>query len=82
MRGLAYNSGQVPSHYQVDRRLLRVDSQVIATGAFAEIRGGRLGDMVVAVRTFRTDRYTDSRELQKVCVASDYSFRANEAPCI
>ena len=81
MRTLAYNSGQVPSRYQVDRQSLRVDSQVVASGAFAEVREGRLGDMVVAVRTLLTGRQTDHREVQKVCITSDYSFRTDEAPC-
>ena len=79
MRTLAYNSGQVPSHYLVDRQSLRVEPRVIANGAFAEVREGMLGDMVVAVRTLRTDQQADRHEVQKVCIASGYPFRANEA---
>ena len=82
MRMLAYNSGQLPSRYQVDRQLLQVDPRVTANGASVEIREGKLGGMTVAVRTFRTDRQEDYREIQKVCAASDYSFRTNESPCI
>ena len=81
MQMLAYNSEQVPSHYQVDRQSLRVDSRVIDNGASADIREGKLGGMTVAVRTLRTDRNTDHREVQKVCVASDYSSHPNQAPC-
>ena len=81
MRMLAYNSGQVPSRYQVDRQLLWVHSRVITKGAFVEIREGRLKGMAVAVRTFRTDRQGDYQEIQKVPVASDYSSHTNEDPC-
>ena len=81
MQMLAYNSGQVPSRYQVDRQSLRVDSNVIDNGASADIRAGRLGGMTVAVRTLRTDQQTDRREVQKVCVASDYSSHTNQVPC-
>ena len=81
MRMLAYNSGQVPSHYQVDRQSLQVDSRVIASGAFAEVRAGKLGGMAVAVRTLRTDRQADHFEVQKVCIASDSSSHTNEGPC-
>ena len=71
MRTLAYNSGQLPLRYQVDRRSLSVEGGVIASGAFADVREGRLGGKVVAVRTLRTDRQTDHYEAQKVCVASN-----------
>ena len=54
---------------------------MIANGAFAEVREGRLRDMVVAVRTLRADRQTDQHEAQKVSVASDHSVRANKGPC-
>ena len=81
MRMLAYDSGQVPSHYQVNRQSLRVDSRVIANGAFAEVRAGNLGGMTVAVRTLRTDRQADHCEVQKVCTASNRSSHTNEGPC-
>lgn len=71
MRSLAYNSAQVPPRYQVDPRTLRVEGDVIANGAYADVRKGRLGDRVVAVRTLRIDRQTDLHDARKVCVASD-----------
>lgn len=71
MRMLAYHSGQVPPRYQVDRQSLSVELLVIANGAFADVRAGRLGDKTVAVRTLRADRKTDNHEAQKVYVASN-----------
>jgi len=69
IRTLAYNSGQVPPRYQVDRKSLSMETHaVIANGAFADVRKGRLGDKMVAVRTLRIDRQTDRDEAQKVCV--------------
>ena len=74
MRTLAYNSGQVPPGYQVDQGSLSVDTDVIANGAYADVRIGKLGDKVVAVRTLRIDRQTDLYEARKVCVPSDELF--------
>lgn len=71
MRMLAYNSGQVPSRYQVDRQSLRVETRVIANGAFADVREGRLKGKTVAVRSLRADQQTGDREVQKVCVTSN-----------
>lgn len=70
MRMLAYNSGQVPPRYQVDRQSLSVEGDVIFNGEFVDVQEGRLGDKMVAVRTLRTDRRPDRYEVQKVCVAS------------
>jgi len=71
MRTLAYNSGQVPPRYKVDRQSLSTEARVIATGAFADVREGRLGGRAVAVRSLRTDRQTDLRDVQKVRTASN-----------
>jgi len=74
MRALAYNSGQVPPRYQVNRHSLRKDADVIANGAFADVRKGRLGGKTVAIRTLRIDRSkVGHSETRKVCVASETS---------
>lgn len=67
MRKLAYNSGQVPARYQVNRRSLSVETALIACGAFADVRKGKLGDKVVAIRTLRIDQQTDKDDSEKVC---------------
>jgi len=54
MRALAHNSGEVPLRYQVEPGSLHVEDDVIATGAFSDIRKGRLGNRTVAVKTLRT----------------------------
>ena len=69
MRKLAYNSGQVPSRYQVDRLSLTMEAVVIANGTSAEVRQGRLDDKTVAIRTLRNDRKVDKDKSQKVCVS-------------
>jgi len=69
MRMLAYNSGQVPPCYEVDRQSLSTGTRLIATGGFADVREGRLGDRTVAVRSLRTDRQTDLHEVKKVRTA-------------
>jgi len=72
IRTLAYNSGQVPPRYQVDRRSLSMEKHtIIGNGAFADVRKGRLCGKIVAVRTLRIDQKTDFDEAQKVCVASN-----------
>lgn len=67
MRKLAYSSGQVPARYQVNRQSLSVEEDVIACGAFADVRKGKLGDRAVAIRTLRMDQKTDKIESKKVC---------------
>ena len=74
MQALAYKWGQVPPGYQVDQDSLSVDSGIIANGAYADVRVGKLGDKVVAIRTLRIDRQTDLHEARKVCVPSDELF--------
>ncbi|KAF9644426.1 kinase-like protein [Thelephora ganbajun] len=66
MRKLAYNSGQVPHRYQVNRDFLIVEKGVIASGAFADVRKGRLGGKTVAIRTLRIDRQSDNNEPKKL----------------
>lgn len=66
MRKLAYSSGQVPARYQVNQQSLRVETALIAGGAFADVRKGTLGDKAVAVRTLRIDCQTDRTESTKV----------------
>ena len=71
MRTLAYNSGQVPPRYKVDRQSLSTEPRVIAAGAFADVREGMLEGRAVAVRSLRTDRQTDLRDVQKVRTVSN-----------
>ena len=74
MRMLAYNSGQVPPCYEVDRQSLSTGTRLIAAGGFADVREGRLGDKTVAVRSLRTDRQIDLHEVQKVRTAPNQFF--------
>jgi hypothetical protein len=69
MRTLAYNSGQVPPRYQVNLRVFSMEPDVFAHGGYADVRKGRLGDKVVAVKTLRIDRKTDTHDARKVCPA-------------
>ena len=68
MRKLAYNSGQIPPRYQVDRNSLSREMGVFANGTFADVRRGKLDNKAVAVRTLRIDPWTDNDESKKVCV--------------
>jgi len=74
MQMLAYNSGQVPPHYKVDQRSFSVGTRVISQGRFADVREGRLGDKMVAVRTPRTGPRTSRFEAYMVCVTSNEFF--------
>jgi len=75
MRTLAYSSGQIPSRYQVNRCSLKEEAGVIANGAFADVRKGRLGGQTVAIRTLRVDQSkTNHSETRKVRVASASFF--------
>jgi hypothetical protein len=65
MRKLAYNSGRVPSRYHIDRRFLSVEEEVVASGAFAEVRKGMLDGTPVAIKTLRVA----DRKSQKVRLA-------------
>lgn len=70
MRKLASNSGQVPDRYQVDRHSLNVEPNVIASGAFTDVRRGRLDDKAVAIKTLRNDQKGNKNKSQKVWVPS------------
>ena len=70
MRKLAYSSGQVPASYQIDRGSLNMEMAVIACGAFADVRKGKLGERAVAIRTLRVDQQLDKSESEKVRGAS------------
>lgn len=72
MRKLAYNSGQVPPRYQVNRLSLSSEADVVASGSFADVRRGRLDNRAVAIRTLRVDQTTNSNQHQKVCVRSGW----------
>ena len=69
---LAYDSCQVPSHYQVEPGALNIESGVIAGGGFSDIRRGRLGDTIVAVKTLRSRAGVDPNDIRKVGVAVDF----------
>ena len=66
MRTLAYDSYQVPPSYQVEPGALSIESRVIAGGGSSDIRRGRLGDMVVAVKTLRSRAGVDPNDVRKV----------------
>lgn len=66
MRMLAHNSGQVPPRYQIDRNSLNREVDVVASGAYAEIRKGSLNDKLVAIKTLRMDRKVGRKEPQQL----------------
>jgi len=67
MRALAYDSSQVPPRYQIKPGILSVEDEVIGRGGFSEVRKGRSGDSIVAVKILRPDRNADPNEALKVC---------------
>jgi hypothetical protein len=74
MRKLAHNSGQVPIRYRVNRRPLCVEEKLVASGAFAEVRKGRLDRTVVAIKVLRVDQKADRKESQKVRITFGHFF--------
>ena len=67
LRKLAGRTCQVPRSYLVGRwTRYTVKKEVIASGGFADIREGRLGKRVVAVRTIRMTREVDADAVHKV----------------
>ena len=56
MRALAYNSSQVPLRYRVRPGALSVEGKLVAHGGSSEVREGRLGDKIVAVKILRTNK--------------------------
>ena len=67
LRQLAGASRQVPKSYLISMwTRYTVKNQVFASGGFADIREGRLGRRVVAVKTIRTSRETNNEEIHKV----------------
>jgi len=75
MRALAHDSCQVPPRYQVKPGALSVESRVFTDGASSDIRRGRLGDMIVAVKTLRSFGKINPNDAQKVRVAPKFFFR-------
>ena len=63
MRLLAHASSQVPPRYQVEPHTLSVEGGVIASGAFSNIRKGRLGGKTVAAKTLKTDQGIDLHDI-------------------
>ena len=76
-RRLARNSGKIPARYQVDRDSLNREPTVIANGFFADVRKGKLGDKVVAVRILKVNRETSGDSSRKVCVVSTLQLVGN-----
>ena len=72
MRALAYESRQVPLHYQVKSGALSIESDVIASGGFSDIRRGRLGDTIVAVKTLKKRPGVDPDDIRKVGIVVDF----------
>ena len=67
LRQLAGASRQVPKSYQISRwTRYTVENGIFASGGFADIRQGKLGTRVVAVKTIRTSQVTDIGEIHKV----------------
>jgi len=64
---LAYNACQVPNRYKIDRSLgFNVDPTVFASGRFSDVRKGKLGGQLVAVKTLRMFLDSKMSEGQKV----------------
>jgi len=70
MRALAHESCQVPPRYQIEPHTLSVEGDAIDGGGSSDVRKGRLGNKIVAVKTLRS-RNIDA---QKVCDAPSYFF--------
>ena len=67
LRSLAYNASQVPNRYKIDRSLdFDVDPTAFASGGFSDVRRGKLGDQLVAVKILRMAQDSNVVELQKV----------------
>ena len=67
LRSLAYNACQVPNRYKIDRNLdFDVDAVAFASGGFADVRRGRLGGELVAVKVMRVASSGNVRQIQKV----------------
>ena len=67
LRKLAGDTCQVPESYLIGRwTRYTVEKEIVASGGFADVREGRLGKRVVAVKTIRTTRETDVNVTHKV----------------
>lgn len=66
LRKLAGDTRQVPKSYLIGKQTrYTVKKQIIATGGFADVREGVLGNEVVAVRTLRTSMQTNVEGLHQ-----------------
>jgi len=74
MRALAHDSCQVPLRYQVKPDALGVEREVLTSGASSEIRRGRLGDMIIAVKTLKSYGKINHNDAQKVCAMPKLFF--------
>lgn len=67
LRKLAGDTRQVPKSYRIGKwTSYTVKEGLVASGGFADIREGRLGKRVVAVKTIRMTREIDVGEIHKV----------------
>ena len=69
LRKLAYNSGQVPNSYKIDRDLSQFEilpGAPFARGGFSDVQKGTLDGKLVAVKTLRLSQQANVAELQKV----------------
>ena len=78
LRQLAGASRQVPKSYLIGKSTrFKVKDEIHANGGFADIREGRLGKRVVAVKTLRKSRETKIDVLHEVCEAAGCSAFVN-----
>lgn len=67
LRTLAYNACKVPNHYKIDRSMtFDVDTVIFASGGFSDVRKGRLGGQLVAVKVLRMALNSNVPDMQKV----------------
>jgi hypothetical protein len=70
LRRLAGNTRQVPKSYTIGRwTRYTVREEIIAGGGYADVREGRLGHRVIAIKTLRVSQETNIDDLHKVCDA-------------
>ena len=74
MRALAHDSCQVPPRYQVKPDALSIEREVLTSGASSDIRRGRLGDMIIAVKTLKSYGKINLNDAQKVCATPKLFF--------
>ena len=75
LRKLAGASRRVPKSYLVGTLTrYQVNKDPFASGGFADVREGRLGGKVVAIKTIRTSLETNLDEILEVCKTTGRSI--------